>query len=90
MVITAFDLMRTCGREEQDAAVEFILSNFTIIPCDKTILSSARTLGFTDYEDAVVAAAAKKAKCAFIITRNKRDFVNSPVPALTPGEFMTL
>ena len=90
MVTTAFYLMRTCGREKQDTAVEFILNNFTIIPCDKTILSSARTLGFTDYEDAVVAAAAKKAKCAYIITRNKRDFASSPVPALTPGEFLTL
>ena len=35
-------------------------------------------------------AAAKKAKCAYIITRNKRDFANSPVPALTPGELLTL
>ena len=36
------------------------------------------------------AAAAKKANCAYIITRNKRDFANSPVPALTPGELLTL
>ena len=43
-----------------------------------------------DYEDAVAAAAAKKAKCDYIITRNKRDFTNSPVPALTPGEVLTL
>lgn len=90
MVTTAFYLMHTHGREIQDAAVDFILNTFTIVPCDKTILSSARTLGFADYEDAVVAAAAKKAKCAYIITRNKRDFANSPVPALTPGEFLTI
>ena len=82
--------MRFIGREAQDAAVDFILNNFTIVPCDKTILSSARTLRFADYEDAVVAAAAKKAQCAYIITRNKRDFANSPVPALTPGEFLTI
>ena len=90
MVTTAFYLMRFIGREAQDAAVDFILNNFTIVPCDKTILSSARTLGFADYEDAVVAAAAKQAQCAYIITRNKRDFANSPVPALTPGEFLTI
>ena len=47
-------------------------------------------LDFADYEDAVAAAAAKKAKCAYIIIRNKRDFANSPAPALTPGEFQTL
>ena len=70
--------------------MDFILTYFSIVPCDKAILSSALTLGFDDYEDAVVASAAKKAKCAYIITRNKRDFANSPVPALTPGEFLTL
>ena len=90
MVTTAFYLMRGHGIEEQNAALDFIFDNFTVIPCDKPTLTSARALEFTDYEDAVIAAAAKKAKCAYIITRNKRDFAKSPVPALTPGEFLTL
>ena len=90
LVTTAFYVMRRFGEKAQNDTLDFILNNFTIVPCDKTILSSARTLGFADYEDAVVAAAAKKAKCDYIITRNKRDFANSPVPALTPGEFLTI
>ena len=90
MVTTAFYLMRGHGIEEQNAALDFIFDNFTVIPCDKPTLTSARALEFADYEDAVAAAAAKKAKCAYIITRNKRDFAKSPVPALTPGEFLTL
>ena len=90
MVTTAFYLMHGHGHEAQNAVLDFIFDNFTIVPCDKPTLISARTLEFTDYEDAVVAAAAKQAKCAYIITRNKRDFARSPVPALTPGEFLTL
>ena len=90
MVTTAFYLMRGLGIEAQNATLDFIFDNFTVIPCDKPNLLSARTLKFADYEDAVIAAAAKKAKCAYIITRNKRDFAKSPVPALTPGEFLTL
>ena len=90
MVTTAFYLMRGRGVEVQNAALDFIFDNFTVIPCDKPTLTSARALEFMDYEDAVAAAAAKKAKCDYIITRNKRDFTNSPVPALTPGEFLTL
>jgi len=82
--------MRIVGAEAQNAALDFILENFAIIPCDQQTLLAARALGFTDYEDAVVAVAAKKAKCAYIITRNTRDFANSPVPALTPGEFLAL
>lgn len=90
MVTTAFYLMRGHGIEVQNAALDFIFNNFTVLPCDTSTLIPARVLEFIDYEDAVAATAAKKAKCAYIITRNKRDFANSPVPALTPGEFLTL
>lgn len=90
MITTAFYQMRDHGIEAQNNALNFIFDNFTVVPCNKKILSDARALEFTDHEDAVVAAAAKKAKCAYIITRNKRDFANSPVPVLTPGEFLTL
>lgn len=89
LVTTAFYMMRRFGAEAQNDTLDFILNNFTVVPCNKKILSDARALEFTDYEDAVVAASAKHAKCAYIITRNKRDFVNSPVPVLTPGEFLT-
>ena len=34
------------------------------------------------------AAAAQTWKAAFIVTRNVRDFRRSPIPALTPAEFM--
>jgi len=53
--------MRMEGAEAQNAALDFILENFTIVPCDQQTLLAARALDFTDYEDAVVAVAAKKA-----------------------------
>ncbi|MDP2809528.1 MAG: PIN domain-containing protein [Rhodocyclaceae bacterium] len=40
-----------------------------------------------DYEDALQAAAAIACNAGYIITRNKRDFAGSPVPALTPEDF---
>ncbi|MDR2106162.1 MAG: hypothetical protein LBP24_01995 [Coriobacteriales bacterium] len=43
-----------------------------------------------DYEDALIAFAARRQEVDFIVTRNKKDFANSPVPALTPGEFVEL
>ena len=80
---------RFCMRLPQ-AALDFIFDNFTIVPCDRPTLISARALEFADYEVAVAAAATKKARCSYIITRNKRDFAKSPIPSLTPGEFLTL
>lgn len=41
-----------------------------------------------DYEDALIAYSAQSAGVDILITRNKKDFKNSPVPALTPEEFL--
>ena len=44
----------------------------------------------TDYEDAVMAMIAKRCSIDYIVTRNKKDFENSPVPAVTPSEFISI
>ena len=51
-------------------------------------ISKAFDLNFDDFEDALVAAVAKSAKADFIITRNTKDYANSPVPAITPAELL--
>lgn len=91
MVTTASYLSRKLSRERAEQALDLILGDdFSIVPCDRKILLAARKFGFADFEDAVVAASAEKARCQYIITRNPRDFAGSPVPALTPAEFLTL
>ena len=90
MVTTVAYLTGKISRKAQEGTLDFILENFTVVPCDGALLSSARALGFADYEDAVVAMAAQKARCAYIVTRNVRDFQSAPVPAVTPAEFMDL
>lgn len=41
-----------------------------------------------DYEDALITHAAERQNVDFIIARNKKDFAHSPVPDLTPTEFV--
>lgn len=41
-------------------------------------------MAWTDFEDAVTAAAAERARCGLLVTRNVRDYRRSPVPVLTP------
>lgn len=41
-----------------------------------------------DFEDALQAAAAVACGAQVIVTRNERDFKNSPVPALSPEVFL--
>ena len=90
MVTTAVYLTERFGPEATNATLDFLLDCFTVVPCDAKILSAARRLEFSDYEDAVVATSAQKAGCRYIVTRNPRDFARSPVPAVTPGEFLSI
>jgi len=67
----------------------FMLSNYVKI-CNTTSddITSAIILFMPDFEDALIAAAARREKADYIITRNEKDFENSPVPAISPGEFL--
>jgi predicted nucleic acid-binding protein len=51
-------------------------------------INTAMSLDISDFEDAVAAAVALRIKAEYIITRNTKDFVNSPVPARAPAEFL--
>lgn len=42
----------------------------------------------SDFEDALQVAAALAANADFIVTRNLQDFRRSPLPALTPPQFL--
>src|SRR5262245_57011967 len=50
-----------------------------------------QALGFpmADLEDALQAAAALAFDATFIVTRNVKDFKNSPIPAIRPARFLT-
>lgn len=50
-------------------------------------LQAAR-LEWTDYEDCLIALCASKAKADYLITRDKKGFQRSPVPILSPEEWL--
>ena len=70
------------ARQTTDA----LLSVFDVASVDGSVLNAALALHWTDFEDAVTAAAAKRAKCDALVTRNPSDFKGSPVRVLTPSE----
>ena len=63
-----------------------------IKPVDTLVydIYNAAKLGFLDFEDAVITTIAQREKVDYIITRNKKDFVKSIVPVITPNEFLKL
>jgi len=61
-----------------------ILRVFGIATVDSAVIQEALQLPFSDFEDAVTAAAARSAGCECIVTRDPRGFRGSTVRALTP------
>jgi len=76
------------GRGKANEVVDWLLRYFEIAAIGHEQFSRARVLGWPDYEDAVVAAAAESCGCQAIVTRNVKDFGRSPVPAMTPEEYL--
>jgi predicted nucleic acid-binding protein len=75
-------------REQANTLVDWALAHLEIVPQDRALFVRARNLRFDDFEDAALASAAEAAGCKVILTRNVADFGASPVPAVTPEEFL--
>ena len=79
---------REVGSRRARRTTDALLSVFDVAPVDRQVLLSALALGWSDFEDAVTAAAAQRAKCDALVTRNPKDFKGSPVRVLTPVEVL--
>ena len=77
---------KAVGQRKGRDTTEALLSVFEVAPVDEAVMRSALALRFKDFEDAVTAAAAQRARCAAIVTRNPADFRRSPVRVITPRE----
>ena len=67
-----------------------LLSAFEIVATDKSDCIRALELDMVDFEDALLATCAKKLKAAHIITREADAFNSSPVPAISPEEWVNV
>jgi predicted nucleic acid-binding protein len=77
---------RTTGRR----FVADLIRVFRVAPVNEAVLRRALELEFTDFEDAVCAAAAEAAGCDLVVTRNGKDFARSPVTAVDPVTALAL
>ena len=66
--------------------LNILTSIFTVVELRESDLIQAADMEFSDYEDALQAVCASRAKTSYIVTRNIKDFRNSPVPAIKPSE----
>ena len=81
-------MQKAADKAEADTLVATLLELFEVAPVDKDVLIDASVSNGTDYEDSVIAAAAKAAGMDRIVTRDNGGFKNSTVPVLHPDEFL--
>ncbi|MBQ4649141.1 MAG: PIN domain-containing protein [Firmicutes bacterium] len=61
----------------------FVLSDTASSDCRRALLSEV-----ADFEDAVMMETAGRLKVSCIVTRNVKDYKNSPVPVMSPEQFV--
>jgi len=83
-------IRKEMGAVKAKRIVSAILRVFGIAAVDGAVVQEALQLTFTDFEDAVTAAAARLAGCACIVTRDPKGFRGSPIRSLTPEAVMPL
>jgi len=84
----AYLVGKNASRSKARQALAILLDYITLVPLDEALVMKALALDFSDIEDALVAASADESGARAIITRNAKDFANSPVPAVSPPEFL--
>jgi len=85
-VTTLFYLLaRAKGAPFARRTVSSIVGTFGVAAVDQAVVHRALTLSWTDFEDAVCAAAAEAARCDAIVTRDPKDFRGCSVPVMSPG-----
>lgn len=81
-------------RRERAKRIRSLIHDLVVVldvaPITKENILEAIDSSVDDLEDAIIASAAETTSADLIITSNIKDFVNSPIPAITPTEFLDL
>lgn len=71
-------------------SVQSLVSILNVCDVTKEDILQAFALEMADYEDALQAQCASKSDTQYVITRNTKDFANSPIKAIEPHKFLAL
>lgn len=89
-IVYLLSARKILSKREAHWAFGEIMELFDILDTTAADCRLARERGQGDFEDDLISWSAHRCGVDCIVTRNKRDFENSPVPTLTPQEFVDL
>ncbi|MGN0642266.1 MAG: type II toxin-antitoxin system VapC family toxin [Huintestinicola sp.] len=81
-------LRKELDPEKTKEIIDRLLLIFDVAELKTEDLRKAADMKTADFEDAVQMCSAERVNADFIVTRNVRDFVSSPVPAVKPSELL--
>lgn len=82
-----YTLRKTNSAAERVASLFKLILLVEIIPVGRSVIETALTLGFADFEDGLQYCAARTVPAIeAIVTRDPKGFVTSALPVLTPTE----
>lgn len=76
------------GHDAATKALSLCLAIAKVGALRETTVLLGLSYGFTDVEDSFVSAIASEVKADYVVTNNVKDYVDSPVPAVTPVELL--
>jgi predicted nucleic acid-binding protein len=93
-VLSVANIMYICKKyvpkDSLTTVIKSILKIFDVRELTRNDISKALSLNVPDFEDALQILSAIKAKADYIVTRDLDHFKNSPVPPISPEEFLAL
>ncbi len=81
-------MRRELERDRIREVLRTLTAIFSIVELREGDLLKAAELPVADYEDAIQSVGASRIQADYIVTRNVRDFTNSPTPAITPVDLL--
>lgn len=88
MTTVYYIVERAAGRDAALNAVDRCLAAFEVAPVYRETVEAARRLAGPDFEDNVQIACAATSFLDCIVTRDPRGFGTSPIPVLSPRQFL--
>lgn len=84
----AYIMRKELNQSQIEEVISKLSSIFTVVDMKGDDLKKAAALPMDDFEDALQSVCASRLKADFIVTRNLKDFRNSRVMAIKPGELI--
>lgn len=81
-------ILRKQNPEQRKTKVKIALSILKVMDVNESDVINSINSDFIDFEDGIQSYSATRNNCNVIISRNIKDFKNSPIKAMTPIEFL--